>query len=97
MKKFNSLLLVITFSLISLSAMAKHYNNDNTHHSNHYDNNSYSDHNDDYQSRDRCNGKHYCSDVKTYAEAKWVLNNCPNTHMDGDNDGVPCERQFHKN
>lgn len=24
------------------------------------------------------------------------LNNCPNTKMDGDRDGIPCEKQFNK-
>nr|WP_308701321.1 excalibur calcium-binding domain-containing protein [Pseudomonas trivialis] len=28
------------------------------------------------------------------AEATTFLNHCPGMHMDGDNDGVPCERQW---
>jgi hypothetical protein len=27
-------------------------------------------------------------------EAKYFLNHCPNTKMDGDRDGVPCEQQW---
>ncbi|MEJ5029051.1 excalibur calcium-binding domain-containing protein [Comamonas sp. MYb69] len=27
-------------------------------------------------------------------EAKFFLKNCPDTKMDGDNDGIPCERQL---
>jgi len=30
----------------------------------------------------------------SYEEAKYFIKNCPNTKMDGDNDGIPCERQF---
>ena len=26
--------------------------------------------------------------------ADFFLNNCPDTKMDGDNDGVPCEKQW---
>lgn len=37
-----------------------------------------------------------CSYVKSYAEALYVLNHCPNTAMDGNNDGEPCEQQFKK-
>nr|WP_318382941.1 excalibur calcium-binding domain-containing protein [uncultured Enterobacter sp.] len=40
-----------------------------------------------------CNGRQYCSQVNSCAEAKWVLNNCPNPKMDGDHDGIPCEQQ----
>jgi hypothetical protein len=28
------------------------------------------------------------------AEATYFLQHCPGTTMDGDNDGVPCERQW---
>jgi hypothetical protein len=28
------------------------------------------------------------------AEAKFFLNNCPGTKMDGNNDGIPCEQQW---
>ncbi len=36
------------------------------------------------------------SQMKSYAEAKYFIEHCPNTKMDGDNDGIPCERQFNK-
>jgi len=42
----------------------------------------------------RCDGRQYCSQMKSYEEAKYFIENCPNTKMDGDNDGIPCERQF---
>lgn len=44
-----------------------------------------------------CDGRQHCSQMKSYAEAKYFINHCPNTKMDGDNDGIPCERQFKKN
>ena len=44
----------------------------------------------------RCDGRQYCSQMASYEEAKYLLKNCPNTKMDGDNDGIPCERQFQR-
>jgi len=44
----------------------------------------------------KCDGRQYCSQMKSYAEAKYFLTYCPNTKMDGDKDGIPCERQFNK-
>jgi cold shock CspA family protein len=41
-----------------------------------------------------CSGKTYCSEMSSCAEAKFYQNNCPGTKMDGDGDGIPCERQF---
>jgi hypothetical protein len=41
-----------------------------------------------------CGGKIYCSEMTSCAEAKFYLQNCPGTKMDGDNDGVPCEKQW---
>jgi len=42
----------------------------------------------------QCDGRQYCSEMSSYEEAKYFIENCPNTKMDGDNDGIPCERQF---
>jgi len=42
----------------------------------------------------RCDGRTYCSQMRSCAEATFFLRNCPGTKMDGDNDGVPCERQW---
>jgi len=39
----------------------------------------------------KCDGRVYCSDMHSRAEAEFFLKNCPGTKMDGDNDGVPCE------
>lgn len=42
----------------------------------------------------RCDGRTHCSQMHSYEEAVWFIRNCPNTKMDGDNDGIPCEGQF---
>ena len=42
----------------------------------------------------RCDGRTHCSDMTSCAEAKFFIQNCPNTKMDGDGDGVLCERQW---
>lgn len=44
----------------------------------------------------RCDGRTYCSQMTSCAEAKWFLNNCPGTRMDGNNDGIPCQEQWCK-
>ncbi len=38
-----------------------------------------------------CDGRQYCEQMTSYAEAVYFSKNCPNTDMDGDYDGVPCE------
>ncbi|WP_298443387.1 excalibur calcium-binding domain-containing protein [uncultured Ferrimonas sp.] len=40
----------------------------------------------------RCDGRQHCSQMNSRAEAEFFIRHCPNTKMDGDNDGVPCER-----
>lgn len=42
----------------------------------------------------KCNGKIYCSEMTSCEEAKFYLRNCSGTKIDGNNDGVPCERQW---
>ena len=42
----------------------------------------------------RCDGRTYCSQMTSCAEAKLFLKNCPGTEMDGDRDGTPCEQQW---
>ncbi len=42
----------------------------------------------------QCDGRTHCSQMTSCEEAKFFIRNCPNTEMDGDDDGVPCERQF---
>lgn len=41
-----------------------------------------------------CTGKVYCSEMTSCDEAMFYLRNCPDTKMDGDGDGIPCERQW---
>ena len=40
----------------------------------------------------RCGTKHYCREMTSCAEALAFLRQCGVTTMDGDDDGVPCER-----
>jgi hypothetical protein len=41
-----------------------------------------------------CDGRTMCSQMTSCAEATYFIRNCPNTTMDGDDDGVPCESQW---
>jgi hypothetical protein len=41
-----------------------------------------------------CDGRTYCSQMTSCAEATFFINNCPNTKMDGDSNSVPCESQW---
>jgi Excalibur calcium-binding domain len=41
-----------------------------------------------------CDGRVYCSQMTSCDEAKYFLAHCPGVKMDGDGDGIPCERQF---
>jgi hypothetical protein len=42
----------------------------------------------------KCDGRAHCSQMTSFKEATFFINNCPNTKMDGNNDGVPCEEQW---
>ena len=44
--------------------------------------------------RYRCDGRTLCSQMTSCAEAKFFLARCPNVHLDGDRNGIPCERQW---
>jgi cold shock CspA family protein len=39
----------------------------------------------------KCDGRQHCSQMNSLEEAEFFIKNCPNTKMDGDNDGEPCE------
>lgn len=43
-----------------------------------------------------CDGRKYCSQMTSCAEATYFVKQCPTTQMDGDGDGVPCESQWCK-
>lgn len=42
----------------------------------------------------RCDGRTYCSQMSSCEEAKYFISHCPNVKMDGNNDGIPCEKQW---
>ncbi len=42
----------------------------------------------------KCDGRTMCPQMTSCAEATYFIQHCPNTKMDGNNDGVPCERQW---
>jgi|SRR6056297_1332856 len=42
-------------------------------------------------SRFHCDGRVYCSQMTSRAEAVYFSRQCPGTKMDGDHDGIPCE------
>ena len=46
------------------------------------------------QTQFSCDGREHCSQMHSREEAIFFLKNCPNTKMDGDNDGELCEQQF---
>ena len=39
-----------------------------------------------------CGDKHYCKEMASCEEAKFYLNQCGLTRIDGDGDGTPCEK-----
>lgn len=41
-----------------------------------------------------CDGRTHCSQMTSCAEATYFIQQCANTKMDGDNDGIPCEKQW---
>lgn len=43
-------------------------------------------------SRFSCDGRQHCSQMTSCEEALYFLKNCPDTKMDGDHDGQPCEQ-----
>ena len=46
------------------------------------------------QSGFSCDRRAYCSQMKSCAEAKYFLANCPGVKMDGNRDGTPCQKQW---
>jgi hypothetical protein len=41
-----------------------------------------------------CDGRTHCSQMTSCDEAMYFLENCPGVKMDGEGDGIPCERQW---
>jgi hypothetical protein len=42
----------------------------------------------------QCQGKTRCTEMTSCEEALFYMENCPDTEMDGDGDGIPCESQW---
>jgi micrococcal nuclease len=42
----------------------------------------------------QCDGRNRCRQMTSCAEAMWFMKNCPGVQMDGNSDGIPCERQW---
>jgi cold shock CspA family protein len=42
----------------------------------------------------RCEGKRRCREMVSCEEARFYLQHCPSVEIDGDGDGIPCERQW---
>lgn len=42
----------------------------------------------------KCDGRMHCSQMTSCKEAKFFLEHCPGTQMDGNHDGTPCEQQW---
>jgi cold shock CspA family protein len=42
----------------------------------------------------KCDGRTRCSQMTSCEEATFFLRNCPGTQMDGNGDGIPCEKQW---
>ena len=45
-------------------------------------------------SRFSCDGRTMCSQMTSCEEARYFVQHCPNTKMDGNGDGEPCEQQW---
>lgn len=54
---------------------------------------SFNKKNNEKASNFNCDGRQHCSQMSSCEEATFFIKNCPNTKMDGNNDGIPCERQ----
>ncbi len=44
--------------------------------------------------RFQCDGRTHCAQMTSCEEATYFLRHCPGAEMDGNHDGVPCERQW---
>jgi hypothetical protein len=42
----------------------------------------------------KCDGRTTCPQMTSCAEARYFVQHCPNTTMDGNGDGEPCEQQW---
>lgn len=44
----------------------------------------------------KCDGRIYCSQMTSCEEARFFLTYCPNTRLDRNGEGLPCEAQWCK-
>lgn len=42
----------------------------------------------------KCDGRKYCSQMTSCAEATFFYDHCPDVKMSGDGDNIPCEKQW---
>lgn len=42
----------------------------------------------------KCDGRVHCSQMASCSQAKYFLGHCPGVKMDGDGNGIPCEKQW---
>jgi len=43
-----------------------------------------------------CDGRQHCAQMRSCEEATFFIRNCPDTKMDGDNDGMTCDSQWYR-
>jgi len=41
-----------------------------------------------------CDGRKFCAQMTSCAEARYFLDHCPDVKLDGNHNGVPCEAQW---
>ena len=76
-------ILIVVFSIVSSSSFAKESKNNAP--------KKYAVNKSQKPLAFKCDGRQHCSQMKSFKEAKYFIKHCPNTKMDGDNDGIPCE------
>ncbi|WP_258806636.1 excalibur calcium-binding domain-containing protein [Pseudidiomarina sp. CB1] len=42
----------------------------------------------------RCDGRRFCHEMRSPEEARFFLTNCPETQLDDNANGIPCEEDF---
>jgi hypothetical protein len=76
-------ILIVAFFIVPSSSFAKESNNIGS--------KKYAVNKSKKEIKFKCDGRQHCSQMRSFKEAKYFIKHCPNTKMDGDNDGVPCE------
>ena len=93
-KRKTNAALLISFPVIAIvNCQDDLFNRDKTSYST-MDLNQNKKEQNNFNSNYHCDGRIHCSQMRSYDEALFFLRNCPGVKMDGDGDGIPCERQF---